>query len=209
MRTALIITNGNAPASLPFGLPLGNEYVVAVDKGLELCPALGITPDIAIGDFDSLEMVSLLDTVESKRYPVDKDFSDTELGIRYAFEKGCDSYVLLGGGEGRMDHLLAIWSLFPQYGAPQCWITRREANYLVDGKRTFNCSNDETVSILPCFLSKEYHVTIKDLKWPLDHYTIGNGQHLSLSNRCTSGKLEVTSDGPVFVTFLSARENYW
>ncbi|MCH3916211.1 MAG: thiamine diphosphokinase [Spirochaetia bacterium] len=208
MKTALIITNGNAPASLPPGLPEGGEFIVAVDKGLELCIVLGVEADIAVGDFDSLTSLSLLKGIETRCFPADKDCSDTELGIRQAYESGCDSYVLLGGGEGRMDHLAAIWSLFPTYGAPQCWLTRQEASYKVDGKRTFLCSKDETVSVLPCDPSVICHVTAEQLRWPLHDFTVGKGA-LSLSNRCTAGKLEVSSDGPVFITFLKPRENHW
>ena len=66
--------------------------------------ALGITPDVVIGDRDSYAEYLGLDTAEVLVYPAEKDFTDTHLCVDYAIEKGCSEIELLGGFGGRHDH---------------------------------------------------------------------------------------------------------
>ncbi len=205
---AIIVTNGNAPLYLPSDFTNKSDLIIAADGGLEVVEILGLDCDIAIGDFDSLKNLKLLDNVKFKKFDKDKDASDTELAISYAKEKGCDEYVLIGGGEGRMDHLLGIWSVFKKYGPPSCWLTRKDALYLVEGKKVFKTSIGETVSILNSVIGTKATVTCEKLKWPLVDYDI-TSDRFSLSNTAKNGILEVDCTvGSVFVCFLRPREEF-
>ena len=161
---AIIVTNGNAPLSLPTDFAKEADIVIAADGGLEVVEILGLDCDIAIGDFDSLKKIELLDNIKFQRYDKDKDFSDTELAIAYAKDQGCDEYILLGGGEGRMDHLLGIWGIFKNYGPPICWLTRKDALYLVEDKKTFTTSIGETISIINSIIDSKSIVNANELK---------------------------------------------
>ncbi len=203
---AIIVTNGNAPLSLPTDFAKEADIVIAADGGLEVVEILGLDCDIAIGDFDSLKKIELLDNIKFQRYDKDKDFSDTELAIAYAKDQGCDEYILLGGGEGRMDHLLGIWGIFKNYGPPICWLTRKDALYLVEDKKTFTTSIGETISIINSIIDSKSIVNANELKWPLNNFIV-KSNHFSLSNKASSGKLSVEClSGSVFVTFLTPRE---
>ena len=209
LKLAIIITGGNAPLFIPDTIPLDNTFIVAADSGLDVAEILGLKCDVAIGDFDSIKDHSLLNNVEVMQYPKDKDYSDTELAISLVKEKGYTDYVLIGGGEGRMDHLLNIWSLFEKYGAPICWLTRREAMYLVKDKRRFETSKGETVSFIPSSLNNSAIISSMELKWPLDNFEIATDK-MSLSNEATKGNLLVKSvKGYVYTVFLNPRENHW
>ena len=209
MKIAIVVTGGNAPLFIPNTLPIEDTYIIAADSGLDIAEILGLKCNLAVGDFDSIKNETLLGTVDCEHYPQDKDFSDTELAIKHIKDMGYDNYVLIGGGEGRMDHLLNIWSLFDTYGPPICWITRREAMYLVDKKRAFETSKGESVSILPATLNQESYVDCDDLKWELKNFKINNLHH-SLSNEAISGNMVLESNGgKVYVVFENPRENHW
>lgn len=209
MKLAIVVTGGNSPLFIPNTLPLDDVFVIAADSGLDITEILGLKCDLAIGDFDSISNEVLLKNVNYEKYPKDKDYSDTELAIKYVLDNGYDNYVLIGGGEGRMDHLLNIWSLFDTYGPPICWITRKESMYLVDNKRSFLTSKGEYVSIFPATMNEKAKVTCNDLKWKLDNFKIDNNHH-SLSNEVVSGTMVLECiGGKVYVVFENPRENHW
>lgn len=88
-----------------------NDLVVGVDRGALFLEELGITPDLAIGDFDSLKKADLNkieNSVADIRYsnPV-KDWTDSELMLRTVFnDYAADSLIILGATGGRIDHFL-------------------------------------------------------------------------------------------------------
>ena len=66
MKRCLMVTGG--PLDLSFGrrFLLGRTYdlVIAVDAGLAACEALGLCPDLLVGDFDTLGRERLLEYQE-------------------------------------------------------------------------------------------------------------------------------------------------
>lgn len=92
------------PAS--FVLPSPGDLLIAADAGFAHLQALGITPDVVVGDFDSLgtppEHPAVLQT------PVVKDDTDTITAVRLGLEQGYRHFRLYGtlGGD-RLDHTLA------------------------------------------------------------------------------------------------------
>lgn len=91
-----------------------NLRLLAADKGLEFFLDAGITPDIAVGDFDSLssEGKKFLEEsgkgdMEILRLKPEKDDSDTQSAVNFAVGKGAKDIVILGATGSRMDHVLA------------------------------------------------------------------------------------------------------
>lgn len=89
MKRCLMVTGG--PLDLSFGrrFLLGRTYdlVIAVDAGLAACEALGLCPDLLVGDFDTLGRERLLEYQERSGVRADvhqpeKDETDTELAFR-------------------------------------------------------------------------------------------------------------------------------
>ena len=86
--------------------PLPGDLIIAADAGYRVCQALGIVPDLLLGDFDSMEQPT--DFANIHRSPVEKDDTDTMLAVKTALEQGCDSIYIYGGTGGkRLDHTLA------------------------------------------------------------------------------------------------------
>jgi thiamine pyrophosphokinase len=78
--------------------------------GTAFALAIGFTPDLVIGDFDSLAPELLARAhdagAEIVRHPARKDFTDAELAADSAQARGCDEIVLAGALGGAADHLL-------------------------------------------------------------------------------------------------------
>lgn len=86
--------------------PAPGDLVIAADAGYLTCQALGIVPDLLLGDFDSMEQPTDFQNVQ--RSPVEKDDTDTMLAVKTALSYGCDTVYIYGGTGGkRLDHTLA------------------------------------------------------------------------------------------------------
>lgn len=122
LLTVVVVLGGDASCmDLPrFVLPPG-AIVVAADSGLDAAHAAGIAVHHVVGDFDSVDPQSLADAeasgVHVHRHPADKDATDGELALELAVSLAAGlgplappevvELVVLGGGGGRLDHLLA------------------------------------------------------------------------------------------------------
>ena len=86
-----------------------DDYIICADSGYDRAKAFGITPDIVIGDMDSTKEAEI--PFEKIVYPVRKDFTDSEIAVNYAIEKGFEEVLMFGMIGTRMDHTLASISL--------------------------------------------------------------------------------------------------
>jgi thiamine pyrophosphokinase len=88
------------------------DLLIAADAGAVVLEGLGITPHLAVGDFDTAgaEVVARLATrgIPTETHPVAKDYTDTHLAIVIAIARGATDVVVLGAlGGPRYDHMLA------------------------------------------------------------------------------------------------------
>ena len=83
--------------------PQTGDLVLAADAGYLACRQAGITPDLLLGDFDSMDQPADFDHV--CRVPVEKDDTDTMLAVKTGLEQGCGEFYIYGGTGGRrLDH---------------------------------------------------------------------------------------------------------
>ena len=85
----------------------GASLVIAADAGWRWARALGVEPDILLGDYDSDRPPADVPAGRIDRLPAEKDDTDTHYAARRALEEGCGQVVILGGLGGRLDHTLA------------------------------------------------------------------------------------------------------
>ena len=84
--------------------PTDDDLVIAADGGFITLEKFSITPDLIVGDFDSLSYTPVGDNVI--KHPVKKDETDTILAIDVAFSKGYTNFIIYGCLGGRLDHTL-------------------------------------------------------------------------------------------------------
>ena len=191
MALTLIVTGGEGPSFLPSNIDY--EYVIASDSGYDRAKKLNIFPDLVLGDMDSTNYIDEIKASGALFYPRDKDYSDTELAIK---QNDGEEYVLVGGGGGRVDHLLAIMALFYRYRAPKYWITADDIIIRCDNTITLCLPIGSDVSIFP--ITGEAKVNSEGLKWELGGYTISNSS-ISLSNRNEKEIVKISCNKPIFI----------
>lgn len=207
---ALLVTGGEPPPRrrlegrfARFGL------VCAADSGLDTLIAWGLSPDIIVGDMDSVSDPALVGRFPSARLalePREKDLTDTELGLSALAAGGADRIVLAGGGGGRLDHLLAIRAIFERRGAgrrPIEWHVAHEAVYLVEEGASLEVEAEagSTVSVFPLAAGAS-GMSSAGLKWPLSGLAWGPGDS-GVSNVAEAGPFRVAAGrGDLLVVLL-------
>ena len=84
----------------------GDDIVISADRGYLNAIKLGVSVNFAVGDFDSMDK-SKIEGAEIIEVPAEKDFTDTQLAIDLAIEKGAEQITIIGGLGGRLDHTLS------------------------------------------------------------------------------------------------------
>lgn len=84
--------------------PRPDDLIIGADRGYERAMALGVTPQVILGDFDSAQRP---DRPDIEVHSPIKDDTDSILAVNRALEAGCKEIVLLGALGGRVDHTLA------------------------------------------------------------------------------------------------------
>lgn len=108
---ALIVLGGDAPdARLLERCMRSADLVLAADRGLEAFHFAGLTPDMLIGDMDSVAP-EVLARYEGKlaehRLSCIKDDTDGVDALDVAIRRKADRVTFLGALGGRLDHALA------------------------------------------------------------------------------------------------------
>ena len=211
MKRCLIITGGKLDLSFA-GSFLEQETfdkIIAVDAVLEAVKALGLEPDMVVGDFDTVKP-GILQYYRQKEHIIwdthqpEKDETDTELALLKAQAMGCTHIVILGATGGRMDHMLGnIHLLFPclQKGIEAYILDCQNRIYLIDGEHTFRSSGlwGRYISFLP--LTEHVDgITLTGFKYPLFDKDIEIGTSLCISNELTGEEGTITfTDGVLIV----------
>lgn len=194
---ALIVAGGEPiPASVldDLGTP---AYIVAADSGLDRAVALGISPDLVVGDLDSADQSLLERAIASgvtvDRHPVDKDASDLELALESVADRGIDRAILIGGTGGRLSHFIANALLL---GRPRRldleWRTGgARVRALQSGDRqVFPVAYGELVSLLPLLDPTQARST--GLRWDLGDRPLELGSTRGISNEIIATTATVT-----------------
>lgn len=96
---------------------LSSSRVIAADAGIAHAGALGLQPELWLGDFDSAKISHRsTSAIETRSYPTGKDMTDGELAIEAAIERGASHLVFVGAlGGPRSDHAFSNLVLALRY----------------------------------------------------------------------------------------------
>ena len=168
-----------------------DALVIAADGGLRHTQALGLEPDIILGDFDSLGYVP----DHSRVYPVEKDDTDAMLAVRVGLERGCDRFLFYGAMDGpRLDHTVANFQTLgylATHGARGALIGREYIAAVLKGESIAFPAEAEGILSLFC-LGAEAEVTIEGLKYGLDRGTLTPDFPLGVSNHFEGRPARIT-----------------
>ncbi|MBO6053279.1 MAG: thiamine diphosphokinase [Clostridia bacterium] len=197
---ALILTGGYCHIdAVRDRLPPHPGIVIAADSGLKTAEALGLRPDIVMGDFDSYTD-PLPEGIEVIRIPAEKDVTDTVLAADYAQARGFTDLLIVGGTGGRLDHELSNLLLLAALRE------RGLCAVLTDGDNTVRVLRDERAAIpdeggyFSLIAPGECRATIRGAKYPLERAKLDRAHpSYGVSNEVTGSEAEVCIEGEAFL----------
>lgn len=188
--------------------------VIAADGGVNHCIRFGITPDVLIGDLDSVDNDTLVKLqsagVEVIRHPVKKDETDLELAINYAIEQGAKKITLYGLLGGRWDMSFANVMLLasPKYTSIEFKVVNGSLRiFILRGGQSVTISGNpgDLVSALPIGGDAE-GICYTGLEWPLDKGQILSGSPLGMSNQMLEAEATIGLGSGTLLIFHDQQE---
>ncbi len=197
-KRCIVMGAGELAVTKLEGFDAKKDTVIAVDGGLGHCVALGIKPDMIIGDFDSVDkgLAASIEETE-RRFPdkilrltPEKDDTDMLAALKWGLARDFHTFLIYAGMGGRLDHTLANI---------QCLLFLKNngaEGYLLEDKCCIMAASGETKQFsaslfgrLSLFsLEKESVVSITNMKYPLSSYTVTNDFPIGISNEFLPGK---------------------
>ena len=175
--------------------------VICADGGARHLDAVGVFPNLIVGDMDSLNP-------ETRRYyeargcrivrhDQRKDETDTELALHEAFRMEPTEIWIWGALGYRVDHTLANISLLIQGREKRVGVKLIDEwceLFLIEKRAVLDGEAGQTVSLFP-FAGPAAGVTLTGFEFPLKEAVMEVGRPYGVSNRLTSdrGIIEVKS----------------
>lgn len=217
MSRIIIFANGNLtqPDRLR-ALLRPTDRIFCADGGTRHALTLGLTPDVIIGDLDSLppDIAAQMETagVDIRRYPVRKDETDLELALRAALAENPTEIVLLTALGGRLDQMLANILLLtrPEYAAVSLSLFDGDCQaMLLRSHQAISLTGQpgDTLSLIP-LTPMVNRVTLTGVEWPLDRATLSMGSTLTVSNAFAEPMVSVQiGEGLVLVVHFDKEQS--
>ena len=184
---AFIYTGGKINVQNITERPKSGDLRIAADSGYHNAKILGESIDLLLGDFDSIGE-TLPEGVETLTVPAEKDFTDTQLAVNVAIERGADDIVIIGGLGGRLDHTLSNLSILERLWSQRIHAVINDgynrARYLDSSSTLIARSKFRYLSVIA--ISKKLKgVDIEGCKYPLKNATILRDDQFAVSNEIT------------------------
>lgn len=176
-----------------------NDLLVAVDGGADALARIGLTPDLLVGDLDSISPGALSDLeergVDMVRLQTAKDETDTEAALHLLVERGATEITVFNAlGGPRLDHLLGNLLLLTAPWLAPVGVTLVDGlheAFLVKGDGVVTGSPGDTVSLLPLTEAVE-DVRTEGLLYPLRGERLLHGGTRGVSNEMTGEQARIT-----------------
>jgi len=175
------------------------ELIIAADRGADRIIALGRMPDVFLGDMDSVTILTrehckAFANCEVVEYNSEKDQTDGELALVYAFTHGAKEIIFCGSLGDRIDHTLSNIFCSSELAKKGIKIMleddHQEIFFVVDDLTHSGWKSGETVSILS--LEEKSHIEKVDgFKYSLVQKDLKRGTSLGISNEVNAPGISV------------------
>lgn len=196
MSLFVILLGGDLTVTARLQARIAGARVIGADSGIRHAAALGVTPELWVGDMDSVDEIDAerWKGVPVEPHPADKDLTDGELAAEAALARGATALVFIGAfGGPRADHaflhLTAAIRLAERGVAVVLSSGGEEGAPLRQGENRFDLPQGALFSVLP--FSDLAGLSIAGARWPLTRRDVPFGSSLTLSN-IVDGELVVT-----------------
>ena len=200
------------------GLVCSADRLIAADAGAAVCRSVGRTPDVCVGDFDSIDQATLAWLRESGAdlhcHPVDKDASDLDLAVDLARENGATALDITAAFSGRIDHTLAAFGTLARAAelVPRA-LEPSFTGYVIGARGAVRLELEEvpgtTISLFA--LDGEVSLTTTGLRYAMEAAPLPRYTSLGLSNRAHSPRqvIEVLSGRVLCIVSRYETDDGW
>ena len=191
-----------------------NAIIIGVDRGALTLLQQEITPDIALGDFDSITQEEYLlltnNCPKIMKLKPEKDETDTEVAITHLSSLGITDIDIYGGLGGRVDHTIANIRLvlkFIKKGISISLINEtNQLKILTAGAYEFKAKNYPYLS----FFAIEENVmglSLLGVKYPLVSYQLKQDDVRCISNEIIDKRFKI-SFHQGYLLMINSRDIY-
>ena len=170
-----------------------DAFVIAADAGLNYLRAVGIEPDLTVGDFDSLGKIPLGANVVV--HSPEKNETDMLLAACGALSRKAKHILIYGGTGGRPDHEFAniqTLAYIANHGARGYLIGRGSVITVIkNSSLVFGAEATGVISVF-CIGDRAEGVDLTGLKYPLKNHTLSFDYPLGVSNEFIGVPSEVS-----------------
>ena len=180
---------------------VANTRVIAADSGMRHAEALGLAPELWVGDFDSSDedLSARWPDVARQPFPAAKAVTDGEIAVSEALSRGATSLILAGalGGERSdhaLQHLLYAIALAERGIGVTLTSGEEEAYPLLEGAMDLDVPAGSLFSVAG-FTALE-GLSIDNARYPLNDFALAFGSSRTISN---------VADGPLRIRLKSGK----
>jgi thiamine pyrophosphokinase len=209
--TVVVFAGGPAPSAATAASLPPCAGVVAADSGADHALALDLRVDVAVGDFDSITPAGLAQLqradVRIDSYPTTKDATDLELALDAAMSLRPGRIVIVGGTDGRLDHMLAELLLLgaETYAGPELDALLGPATiHVVRRERVLSGRTGELISLLPLH-GPAVGVATRGLEYALRGETLAAGSSRGISNLFAQEEAHISLERGVLLAVRPGR----
>ena len=171
-----------------------NDFIICADGGMNHIMKIDKSPDLVIGDLDSITKTALnfidKNKIPIKKFPTIKDDTDTGIAVEYLIENGFKEITLMGVTGTRQDHTMANILLLNHLHEKKVKgkiIDDNNIIYLIDEYLELEPISESFVSVIP-ITEKGIEVSLSGFFYNLDKINIKFGSTHGVSNKIVEEK---------------------
>ena len=182
-----------------------SDFIICIDGGYDIALKYNITPNLLMGDFDSI-YAPLPKGIPTEHFPPEKDYTDLELALKKAENLQAENVIIVGGIGGRLDHTFANIQLLSSYS------NKFKSLKMLDGKNKcfvldstqaqriiIPAENDSYISVFS-LSEKCTGITFEGVKYSLEDAVLTREVPLGVSNEFKNKEAALSiKDGTLLV----------
>lgn len=182
-----------------------SDYLICVDGGMTYAQQIDRTPDLLVGDFDSMPYQTF-SGFEVIRHPPEKDDTDAMLAVKEGLRRGYRDFLFLAATGGRLDHTIANLMLLDYLNAHNAQGTIQDENntllFLRNASLSLPGEAGGKFSVFAWGGDAE-NISIKNAAYPVERFVMHPGYPSGVSNEFLNGPAEISVDSGALLICIS------
>jgi len=180
--------------------PLPGDFLIAADGGLTHLARWGLTPDLLVGDLDSLETAP--GGIPCLKHPRKKDDTDLSLALDEAIARGFRHIMITGAWGGRPDHCVGNLQLLVKAARQGFFVQMLCGDFIataITDSQVLHLNGSGTVSVF-AWGGQARGVSLRGLEYPLENAILQDNIPLGISNTL-EGEGKITLEHGALLVF--------